>query len=275
MPNIAICFFGITRSLRYTIDNIVAHVITPARAAGSVRLYGHFFAQSHVYNPRNGENGRFPADEHALLNLDALELEEPEHCLGLRDHAGLAAWGDAWDNGGHSLRNLVHQLHSLDRVTNMALAGGADMFLFARPDLRYHDSLAGPIRRAVTSASPLVQLPYWQPWYGFNDRFALCSGEAAARAYGGRIAQAHAMCARNEVPLHGERLVKFALAEADIPVRFISSRASRVRVDGHERYEDFARPAISMVKRQVMPHLADFAERAGVKSALKRLAGRS
>lgn len=275
MTNIAVCFFGITRSLRFTIDSIAANVIAPARAAGSVRLYGHFFQQSHVHNPRNDEDGSFPPDEHKLLPLDALELEAPGLCLEAWDFAGIAAYGDAWDNGGTSLRNLVHQLHSIDRVTQMAMADGADVMVFVRPDLRYHDSLAQPLKRAVSARKPLVQLPFWQPWQGCNDRFALCSGDAAATAWGRRIALAKAMCAETNAPLHGERLVKFALTRAGIPVRGISARASRVRVDGRERYEDFARPAISRVKREVMPHLAGIAERAGVKTVLKKLVGRS
>jgi hypothetical protein len=42
---IAICIFRITRSLTFTIQNIVENVITPARELGEVKIFLHFFDQ--------------------------------------------------------------------------------------------------------------------------------------------------------------------------------------------------------------------------------------
>lgn len=248
MDEIAICFFGITRSLRHTMPSIEANVLTPARAQGRIRIYAHFFRQRHVRNLRSGENGAADPEEHHLLGCDWLRLEEPDACLSTWSFDTLKRSGDAWHDDFASLRNVVHQQHSLRQVTLAALADGAKVCLFCRPDLRYHDSLARPITRAIRSPNPLVQLPRWQAWEGgLNDRFALCSGEEAIRAYGTRIEQAANYCALRG-PLHAERLLAYALREADIPVRRISTRAGRVRVDGHERHEDFLPPSLSFMR---------------------------
>lgn len=262
---IALCFFGITRSLRYTLSSIEAQALHPARTAGEARIYAHFFLQHRIDNPRSGEVGLLDLDEHRLLRPDWLALEEPDTCLATWDFEGLKRPGDFWQDDFVSLRNLVHQLHSLDRVTRAARAGGADICLFLRPDLRYHDSLAPAIRRAqraLDAGTPLVQLPWWQAWNGCNDRFAIAAGDAAIAAYGGRAAQLAAFCTETGGPVHSERLLAYALRRADIPVRTIGARASRVRLDGNVRYEDFLPPHLSALRR-------------GLRDRLVRLTGRS
>lgn len=241
-PSIALCFFGITRSLRHTLPSIEAKAIRPARAAGDIRIYAHFFRQQHLVHARTGETGMLDLDEYRLLKPDWLELEEPDTCLETWDFEEMKRHGDFWQNDFFSLRNLIHQLHSLNRVTGAARADGAAICLFLRPDLRYHDSLAPAIaraQRALTAGRPLVQLPWWQAWNGWNDRFAIATGDAAISAYGTRVTQLTDFCAQTGGPVHSERLLAFALDKAHVPVRPILARASRVRLDGKERYEEF------------------------------------
>jgi hypothetical protein len=239
---VAVCFFGITRSLKHTLPSITRHVLAPAARGGEARVYAHFFEQTRVENPRSGESGEMDSGEHRLLSPDWLELEAPDAFLESRGFAALKSHGDYWSDDFRSLRNLVHQLHSLDRVTQAVLADGIEVCLFCRPDLEYHDSLQRAVSRARRAAGPLVQLPYWQPWEGFNDRFAVATGRAAIAAYGQRIRQALSYCERTSRPLHAERLVEFALREAGVSTRLISPRASRVRIDGRHAEEDFQHP---------------------------------
>lgn len=261
---IAICFFGITRSLGHTFPSIRQNALDPARAAGSTRIYAHFFRQRNLAEARSGETGVIDPDEHSLLRPDWLQLDEPDECLAQWDFEGLKQYGDFWDNGFQSLRNLVHQLHSLNLVTQAALDDGAAVCLFLRPDLRYHDSLASAIRRAQRAAldgRALVQLPWWQPWTGLNDRFAIAAGKDAIAAYGQRVTQMHGFCAATGGPLHSERLLAHSLMIAGVPVRTFGARASRVRLGGIERYEDFLPPRLSRLRR-------------GLRDAVFRIMGR-
>jgi hypothetical protein len=254
-PHIAICFFGITRSLSHTLPSIEKNALDPARAAGTVRLYAHFFQQRALAEARSGESGAIDPDEQRLLRPDWLQLEEPDDCLAQWDFETLKRHGDFWDNGFRSLRNLVHQLHSLNLVTQAALADGARVCLFLRPDLRYHDSLGPAIARALRSAREdqnLVQLPRWQSWGGRNDRFAIVAGAKAIAAYGGRVTHMAGFCTTTGSPLHSEQLLAHALAAAGITVRPIGARASRVRLNGRERYEDFLPPPLSLLRGRLV-----------------------
>ena len=249
--DVVVCFFGITRALEHTYPSISRNVLAPARSAaealgGRLVVAAHLFEQERIENPRSGESAAAPRGEHRLLAADRLVLERAGGCLAARGHAALAAFGDFWEDGGASLRNLVHQLHSLDRVTDLAFEGGEEpaLVIFARPDLEYHDSLAPALEAAVRRAragrpgAPRAWLPAWQAWHGRNDRFAICE-PAAARAYGRRIARAGAFCASHG-PLHAERLLGAALREDGVRVARLGARASRMRVGGVRQAENFA-----------------------------------
>ncbi|MBE1290330.1 MAG: hypothetical protein GJ679_10055 [Rhodobacteraceae bacterium] len=245
---IAICFFGITRSLTHTIGSIERNILAPARDLGEVRVFAHFFRQAVIDNPRSGERGTLKQDEHQLLSSDWLELEEPGNCLYERDFEGLKKFGDTWKDDFRSLRNLVHQLHSLDQVTRAALAWNPDIVVFARPDLEYHDNLEPCLQ--VRSAAPLVQLPSWQHWgQGYNDRFAVAMRPSAAMAYGSRIGLAHRFCHEMNRPLHAELLVRYGLETNAVKTKLISARATRVRSNGIWAEESFRHYQLERVLR--------------------------
>lgn len=156
-----------------------------------------------------------------------------------------------------------------------ALADGAEICLFCRPDLTYHDSLLRPVRRAVAATVPTVFLPYWQAHGGQNDRFAICSGTEAITAYGQRIRYARQFCAETSKPLNSEHLLAYSLARAEIDICRIGNRASRTRLDGTRKYEDFSRPWVSRLKTQVRPKVIRVTDelrlRQTVRALLKRI----
>ena len=238
---IAICFFGITRSLTQTVGSIESNILQPARAVGEVRTFAHFFQQLEIDNPRSGEKGVLRQEEHTLLSPDWLELEEPDLCLAEMDFETMKSYGDTWKDGYRSLRNLAHQLHSLDRATNAALDWKPDICIFARPDLMYWDSFEKVLRKAIRAPDRTAFIPSWQHWGGLNDRFAVCIGEDAIRAYGMR----KNLLLGSHHPSYGidsENLVKHALDLAEVDERYFNVRASRVRNDGTIKREDFQDP---------------------------------
>jgi hypothetical protein len=234
---IAIVFFGITRALKLTLPSIEANVIEPARViARDVKLFGHFYNQTTIANPRSGETGVLDPEEYKLLKLDSVEMEEPGACLDLYPIGDMQAQGDVWEDGFRSFRNLVHQLHSLKRATTLTKDFEPDIVIFARPDLYYHDSMAEEIDRLAHVRRSFVLVPDWSQWWGHNDRFAMVKGSGAIAAYGRRADRMAGFCAAGN-QLHSERFLKFALA--DQRVRTFSLRASRVRSNGLQVLESF------------------------------------
>jgi hypothetical protein len=265
---IAICFFGITRSLPHTLPSIEANVLAPARTSGQVRVYAHLFRQDQIHNPRTGEIGALDPLEYQLLKADRLELEDPGACLERWDFETLKTHGDFWRNGFASLRNLVHQQHSLHRVSSMVLEDGdIDIAIFVRPDLRYHDTLADALQAALKAPAGTVFLPRWQPWFGHNDRFAIAVGRNAIAAYGQRAEDALNYCRDRAAPLHSERMLKYRLARQGIRVRKIEARASRVRANGDQAAEDFSRQLGMKAQYYAKAALA----KVGLKAVVKRL----
>ncbi len=248
---IYLLFFGITRSLQWTIDSIRQNVISPAQKYGDVSIFCHFFQLDKIINLRSGENGAFDSDEYRLLRPDWISLEPPDHCLTQWNFEEISRHGDWWNDDYASLKNLIHQLHSLYRVTEHALQQQEPgLVVFCRPDLRYHDSLDRSIRWVKSSKRQVVLIPDWQWWGGLNDRFSIVSGEKAIRAYGQRILKIPDYLAQSGGALQGEKLLKFSLDQDLIPNKPMRARACRVRIGGVVKQEAFiSETAVSLRQR--------------------------
>lgn len=252
---IGIGFFGLPRSTPWTLPSLEQHLIAPARALGDVDVRYHLYRQQRVVNVRSGEDAALPPAHYAPFDAWAGELESAD---GVAEAAGLARWssyGDAYGDGFASLRNLLLQLHSLERLTLQFDADPPDLVVFVRPDLTLHDSLAGDLREVLTRPVDTVRLPSWQWNGGYNDRFALCRRDALA-VYGHRIRQVARFLDTRGGPLHAERLLRFALDAACLRVETTAVRASRVRVDGRMQPEGFARASRSRRLRAWLRGLA-------------------
>ncbi len=245
-PKIAIGFFGVTRSLTWTLPSIRENIIEPARQLGDVRLFAHLYQQTHITNPRSGEDDPLDPEEYRLLECDEVRLEEPGHCLADAQYEWILSHGDAFHDGGKSLANLIHQLHSLQVVGQMIDEWRPDIVVLARPDLQYHDSLDNVLRKQIGRRKHYISVPDWQWYGGFNDRLAVGS-QYACRAYTSRIKLIPTYLAKTGGPLPAERFLRFSLnTEGIIPVG-ISVQASRVRASGHIEKENFT--TISTSKR--------------------------
>ena len=239
-PKIAIAFFGIIRSLKDTLHSIQSNVIAPCEDKGVTVSVAHLFDTRRIENDRTKENVEVDPEEFKLLELDQVELTN-SHSDDILDVLEAAKkFGDFWEDDFQSLSNLVHQLYSLRRVTQMVLQANADVAVYCRPDIRYHDSIRSGLQSALSAREDQVLLPYWQRHKGgLNDRFAICRGEQAIRAYGFRLDAALAFCEATGQPLHAERLLRYSLERASIPTSRLDVEGSRVRANGRVEEEDF------------------------------------
>lgn len=241
---IAICFFGITRSLSYTIASIDRNVLEPAERMGDVVKLAHFFDLPRIENRRSGEYVAHEVDADKYLHAEEIETSKPQTAEIMVDFKKLKTFGDTWKDDFASLDNLTHQLHSLQKVTRMSQKYHAEIVLFIRPDLNYHDSLGPIIRRALKvhhAGKAAVFTPDWQRWGGVNDRFAVAVGEKAYMAYGNRLMVGEEFCSKFNRSLVSEHLVAHAMERAQVNVVHIPQRASRVRANGIQAWEDFDR----------------------------------
>jgi hypothetical protein len=254
-PKIAIGFFGVTRSLQWTLPSIRENIIEPARQLGDVRLFAHLYQQTHITNPRSGEDDPLDPEEYRLLECDEVRLEEPGHCLAEARYEWILSHGDAFHDGGKSLANLIHQLHSLQMVGGMISAWKPDVVVLARPDLKYHDSLGKIIASHLHLSSTALSLPDWQWYGGYNDRMTVC-GSDAAKIYTNRIDCISVYLQRTGGPLPAERLLKFFLHENGILPYAFNVRASRVRASGKIVNENFSMASLGKRLRRKLDFYA-------------------
>lgn len=236
---IAVCFRGISRSLSYTIASIRSNVLAPTRKFGEVKVFTHFFDQQEINNPRTGELGLLNSDEYRLLESDWLVLEKPDECLEKYNFEYIKSFGDPWGDGFYSLRNVIHALHSLKQSWLTAQSWGADVYLFLRPDMVYHQSFEPTLRKISQQRFSGLGVPLWEGWGGCNDTFAIANTAAAASGYATRIDRVSDYCARTGKPLTAEVYLLDCIKEQNIPLWFMGIKASRVRSNGEFVKENF------------------------------------
>ncbi len=235
---IALCLFGIPRCSSVTIPSLEQQVIAPLKACGELKVFYHLYQQDQVVNPRSGEQGSLEPENYAFIRDYEGLLESPMDGPDQALAAELSAFGNAFDDQGGSLKNLLLQLHSLKRVTGLAQAWGPDVCAFARPDLLYHDPWPLAIIRHAARHPLACAIPDWQWWSGRNDRFAIC-GRGIYATYGRRLERGLAYCQQGPRPLAPETLLRFVLLESKAEVLGMPVRATRVRLQGRLEFEEF------------------------------------
>lgn len=235
---VAIGFFGIPRNSAICLPSIRDNIFACMPKGAELHVFYHMYRQSHVISQRSGEGAALdPINYHYFDGYDGI-LEDPSQCLRQLEFERVKAYGDSYGDNWDSTRNLMLQLNSLRRVTQIISQADPDCVGFVRPDLLYVDAW-DPKAFAACSRNPrLTILPDWQPWGGENDRFAIC-GRASFPIYGHRIDDAVRYCEEGARPLHAEKLLNYSLRRARMKIRYISWRAKRVRACGTIADESF------------------------------------
>lgn len=250
---IAIAFFGLPRCSRITAPSIEDKILKQLPPQAEVKCFYHFYQQNEVVNAHSNEIGSLDQSNYDFFKPFEGMLEKPEDVLPLLNFEDFKKFGNAWESEDfNSLRNLLLQLNSLKRVTELVEAFDPDCVLFARPDLCYHDPIPSKYYELAFKFKEAVILPEWQWGLGINDRFAI-TGKNAFRTYGKRIDEAMNYCKNGNKPLHSERLLKYALLKSQKEIFILDAKASRVRINGEFAQEKFV-TNISLFSPLSNPH---------------------
>ncbi len=235
---ITVAFYGIPRYTAISAPSIETHLLAPMRAWADVTVVHHLWRIDEVRSARSGEHAVLAKDAYTYFDQFAGVVEPPE---AFEDGPLFQAWkrhGDSFGDDFGSLRNLMHQLQSLRRVTALIAPTKPDVVVFARPDLQYHDDVPRSACRLASRLPRTCVVPIWNWWAGYNDRFAIC-GRSSYEAYGRRLDRALDFAQETGRPIHSEMLLKFSLLKSRGQILAIPLTASRVRADGTVRQENF------------------------------------
>lgn len=239
---VAICFFGLTRSLYYTKQSIHSHIFDILMQHGiSYDVYVHTYNMHSIWNSRSREyNVSLNKNEwkllyphqHVLDDNEAIDrtIVEPMLPMLLRN-------GDPWkeEPPHHSLRNLVKQFYSLKRVTEL-WRNRTDyrLVIYSRPDMWFFNDLNitdvfTALHDTTTISNRFMYVPNFHSWGGLNDRFAF-GPPKVMRIYGSRLDQTANYSKFH--PLHPETFLKDLVHHYNITARTTDILFERVRSNG-------------------------------------------
>lgn len=241
MADIVIVLFGIVRKVTPFLDSINHALFHPLNKLGlTYRVMGQINSPAWIANPRSCEHGLPDSADLITDQFKDLVVKDQSLATIAQELENFSQYGDAWNDEYKSLSNLLFQQKSLIEGTKMALNVGAETVFFIRPDLVYHDQFFAPLLSALSDRTSRMLLPAWQNNTGLNDRFGIAVGQRSIKTYGLRLEDALNFVSLKNRPLHSERLLAFTLGTHRIPVEFITHRASRCRVDGTIKEENFS-----------------------------------
>ena len=236
---ISICFFGITRDLDKTFPSIARNIIYPATKYADVKVFCHFYDLKEVDNIRSQEKHKITNKNWYLFKAHKLVSEKPNDIFKYYSLNNIRKFGDEYNDNYKSIKNLIHQLFSLNKVYELSKSNFADLTIFVRPDLYYWDSFEKNIQILINISKDYIAIPNWQFHKGLNDRFAICTSDYASSIYSNRIKEIDNYLIHNKRPLNAECLLFYAVSKSKSKTLLLDIKASRVRANGKIVSENF------------------------------------
>ena len=229
---VCICFFGLTRSLRYTIDSINKNIFKILEDNNIIYdIYLHTYDLEVLTNKRSNElKCMLDTEEYKLLNAKEFIIDSQDEFDKNFDYNSVKKFGDYWGDNFSSLKNLIRQLNSLKKVFSLIenKNNEYDSFIFIRPDLKIISKI--DIDNILeTKNKNVIATSNFSKWRGLNDRVAIGSYNSIKK-YANRIDNIYEYMNENG-KLHAEKLLKFVMEKfkiknIDLNLYFIRIRAN-------------------------------------------------
>ncbi|CAM9396488.1 unnamed protein product [Ascophyllum nodosum] len=186
-PRVAVCFFGLTRSLRWTLPSVQDRLLDVLRRGGmSVDTFVHTYALEEVFNQRAGEKGieysSYVTDFTALNPVRSLVTNQDDFDEAWPEPLSLTHY--RWRYGRDApgvIRNVFRAYWSMAMVWGLMAQHASegrfqyDAVVLARPDVWFHVETDLP-RHTLPLPRRTVFLPSFEtdlkPGGRKNDRFA-------------------------------------------------------------------------------------------------------
>jgi len=233
---IAICFFGITRSLKFTVNSINENIFNILKLNNiEYDIYIHTFYLTNYKNIRTGEvipDDEIDNEEYKLLNANFIEIDDQEEIKKKLNLFLYRTKKDPWNTNYNSVDNFILAQYSKFRLTKMVEEKqiNYDYILFMRPDCMYLNKIPINFFNSINDNS--IGIPNFHLFgpIPFNDRF--CVTNMKTYKIYGNIFLLLLNISKKE-PLHSETILGKIMKHYKLNIIKIPFYFSRVRFNGY------------------------------------------
>lgn len=231
---IAICFFGITRSLKYTINHINKHIFNVFKQNNiEYDTYVHTYYLERYFNRRAGERlNKVDNNEYKMLKPDYLQIDNQNDILKKLDVKQYRTHRDPWTSGYNCVDNFILAQYSKLQLVKMIKKGGKqyDYILYMRPDCDYlHPFILSYFDNVDDNTICIPNFHNIGP-HKFNDRFCITNMNTY-KLYGNVF---HELLDISRIkPLHSETVLGELMVEKyNLNIKRVLFNFIRVRCNG-------------------------------------------
>ena len=232
---IAFAFFGITRSLKYTIESIKEKFFEVLKEHNiNYDIFMHTYFLTNNNNIRTKEKIKdedIDNNEYILLNPDYIKIDVQSEIKKKLNLTSYRSYGDPWYTNYSSVDNFLLGTYSKLQVTNMIEDSkiNYDYIIFIRPDCYYIDKFNVNYLNYVDNECLLMPNFHCYGTYSVNDRFAI-TNNITYKIYGKIFNKLLEISKKQQ--LHSETVLGLVLKQNKIKVVKVKQNFSRVRFNG-------------------------------------------
>ena len=230
---IALAFFGITRSLKYTIKSIEDNFLNIFKQHNiNYTIFLHTYSLSNYKNIRTGESlNNYDNTEFKLLNPDHLQIDDQDKIKEDIQLKKYRTFPDAWKTNYNSTDNFILAQYSKSRVTQLISDTNIEFntIIFLRPDCLYTmpiDLLY--LQKADDTSIVIPDFHLYGP-HSFNDRFCITNYKTY-RLYGDVFK--YILDISKKEQLHSETVLGNLMNSYKLKIIRIPFKFKRIRCDG-------------------------------------------
>jgi hypothetical protein len=232
---VAIGFFGITRSLKYTIKSIDENILDIFNKNNiKYDIYIHTYHLTNYKNVRTSEvinNADINNEEYKLLNANYIEIDDQEEIKQKINLLLYRTHKDPWETNYNSVDNFILAQYSKLKLTKMIEKNQSNYnyILFMRPDCFYMNKLDIKYFDSINDKSIIIPNFHLYSRIPFNDRFCI-SNIKTYKIYGEVFNLLLDISKKKE--LHSESILGEIMNNNNLDIIKVPFYFSRVRFNG-------------------------------------------
>lgn len=178
MPRIAIAFWGLTRSLKYTINSIDKYILNVLRENNiDYDIFMHTYCVFSLYTNKRANEKCISLDneEYKLLCPNYIKIDNQDTIKNILNLEQYRTHSDPWATNYETVDNFILAMYSKMKVTHLIKNSNIiyDYIIFMRPDVRYKTTLDITIFNKLNNSN--ICIPNFHLFPKFNDRFCIAT----------------------------------------------------------------------------------------------------